>query len=376
MAGRSRLFMYGLPLISALALGAAILSIVRSNTAQPLRVPTSTPPSASVSGTPNRAVIAGLGLVEPAGREVNVATRLAGVTEDVRVTPGARVKAGDVLFQIDAQIAAATVEQRKRDLTVAEARARQTAARAASLEADIVATRDAAVAAEAERDEARDLVRIAAKLVASATTSERELTRRRNLERGAEAKLAESKARLLRAEAELALIDPAKGGQTLKVDEALVAQAAAALALAEAEYGRAFVRAPSDGTILVVNVRPGEFATQGEANPPIVMGQLDPLHVRVDIDEADLPRFKEGTSAVALRRGAPDIRIPLTFIRAEPLVAPKRTLAGSANERVDTRVLQVIYAADGLAAGLRPGQIVDVFIDIAPAMPAAANVIR
>jgi HlyD family secretion protein len=373
MAGCSRIFMLVLPALAAVTLGWALLSIARSNSTQPPQAPASTPPSAAVSGQANRSVIAGLGLVEPAGREVSVATRVAGVVEEVRVSPGDRVKAGEVLFRIDAQIAAATVEQRKRDLIVAEARARQTAARMGSLDADVIAARDAVVGAEADRDEARDLVRIAMQLVGNATISERELTRRRNLQRVADAKLAESRAKLVRAQAELALVDPGQGGQTLKIDEAIVAQAAAALTLAEAELNRLSVRAPRDGVILSVNVRPGEFAVQGEATAPVVMGQLDPLHVRVDIDEADLPRFRDGADATALRRGAPEARIALRFIRSEPLVAPKRTLSGSVGERVDTRVLQVIYAADNKTMPLRPGQIVDVFIDAAPAMPVATK---
>ena len=47
--------------------------------------------------------------------------------------------------------------------------------------------------------------------------------------------------------------------------------------------------APSDGTVLAVNIRPGEFATIGGSTPPVLLGRLDPLHVRVDIDEADVP---------------------------------------------------------------------------------------
>jgi HlyD family secretion protein len=367
MAGRSRFFMIGLPTLAAVTLGWALLSIVRSSSGKPPQVVASTPPSANAVGEANRSVVAGLGVVEPAGREVNIATRVAGVVDEVRVNPGDRVKVGDVLFRIDALIAAATVEQRKRDLSVAEARTRQTGARAASLDADVVAARDAVTGAEADRDEARDLVRIATQLVGTATTSERELNRRRNLQRVADAKLAEAKSRLVRARAEAALIDPAQGGQTLKIDEAVVTQAAAALALAEAELTRLSVRAPSDGVVLSVNIRPGEFASQSNATAPLVIGQLDLLHVRVDIDEADLPRFRDGANATALQRGATSARIALRFVRTEPLVAPKRTLSGNSGERVDTRVLQVIYAIDGQSAPLRPGQIVDVFIDAAVA---------
>ena len=50
------------------------------------------------------------------------------------------------------------------------------------------------------------------------------------------------------------------------------------------------------------------------------------------------------------------------FVRAEPRVVPKRSLTNSAAERVDVRVLQVIYElpeADGL---FRVGQQVDAYI--------------
>jgi HlyD family secretion protein len=159
----------------------------------------------------------------------------------------------------------------------------------------------------------------------------------------------------------------------LKIDQAVVAQAAAALSLAEAELSRLSVRAPNNGVVLAVNIRPGEYAIQGDATAPIVMGQLETLHVRVDIDEADLPRFRDGAKATALRRGAPDARIALRFIRSEPQVIPKRNLSGSVGERIDTRVLQVIYAADGQSESLRSGQILDVFIDAVAPAPVAAR---
>jgi hypothetical protein len=86
------------------------------------------------------------------------------------------------------------------------------------------------------------------------------------------------------------------------------------------------------------------------------------LHVRVDIDEADVPRLRDGAAAIAARRGVPGEAILLDFLRAEPLLVPKRNLTGATGERVDTRVLQVIYAVRGTDADLRPGQLLDVTI--------------
>lgn len=388
MAARSRLLMYGLPAIAAVALVAALASIVTSNTPAATVAPRSMPPTARAEGsssavssplpspTTGSAVIGALGTVEPASREIAVATRFPGVVTEVRVIDGSKVTAGDVLFVVDSALPAVTVVQRQRDLSVAEARLAQTRQRAAVLAADVAVARGIAVSAEADLDEANDLVRIADRLQSGSSITEREMVRRRNLLRVAEGRVAEVKARLARAVAEFALVDPQNNGPTLRIEEAAVAQAKAALAFAEAELDQRTVRAPSDGTVLAVNIRPGEFASVGASTPPILMGRLDPLHVRVDIDEADVPRFASGADAVGLPRGAPERRIALRYVRAEPLVKAKRTLSGLSSDRVDTRVLQVVYAVDPPVDGLRPGQVIDVFIEVASGRPAVAPVRR
>jgi hypothetical protein len=51
-------------------------------------------------------------------------------------------------------------------------------------------------------------------------------------------------------------------------------------------------------------------------------------------------------------------------VRFEPLVVPKRSLTGDATERVDTRVLRVIYEVVGTpSVPLFVGQQMDVFIE-------------
>ena len=49
-------------------------------------------------------------------------------------------------------------------------------------------------------------------------------------------------------------------------------------------------------------------------------------------------------------RGASDRQVKASFVRAEPQVVPKRSLTNSAAERVDVRVLQVIYALPSAAS--------------------------
>jgi hypothetical protein len=54
-------------------------------------------------------------------------------------------------------------------------------------------------------------------------------------------------------------------------------------------------------------------------------------------------------------------KIPLTFVRFEPHVQPKKNLA-IAGQRVDTRVLQVLYALPQEISTIFTGQQLDVFV--------------
>jgi len=70
---------------------------------------------------------------------------------------------------------------------------------------------------------------------------------------------------------------------------------------------------------------------------------------------------------VASLRGAPDKKYPLTFVRVEPYVIPKKSLTGDNTERVDTRVLQVIYSLKIEGKPIYVGQQLDVFLDVGEA---------
>ena len=129
------------------------------------------------------------------------------------------------------------------------------------------------------------------------------------------------------------------------------------------EIERATVRAPIDGQVLQVNVRAGERVTDQSQQALMVLGRLKPIHVRADIDEHDIAEFHSDAKAVLQLRGKDDHHYPLEFVRVEPYVVAKRWLTGDNTERVDTRVLQVIYALEDENATAFVGQQVDVFID-------------
>jgi hypothetical protein len=98
----------------------------------------------------------------------------------------------------------------------------------------------------------------------------------------------------------------------------------------------------------------------------MLLGDVDTLYVRVDVDENDAWRVRKDAPAMAFVRGNADLKTPLKFVRVEPYVVPKRSLTGDSTERVDTRVLQVIYSFYKGALPIYVGQQMDVFIEAPP----------
>jgi hypothetical protein len=90
---------------------------------------------------------------------------------------------------------------------------------------------------------------------------------------------------------------------------------------------------------------------------------LKPLYVRVDVDEHEAWRVQPEAKATAAVRGNANLKSPLAFVRFEPFILPKKSLTGDSTERVDTRVLQVIYRVEDDNPHLFVGQQMDVFID-------------
>jgi HlyD family secretion protein len=127
---------------------------------------------------------------------------------------------------------------------------------------------------------------------------------------------------------------------------------------------RLTVRAPRDGTLIQLNIRAGEYAATTPKTPAMILGDTDKLQVRADIDEQNAIRIRSGQPAYAYLKGDPTLTFPLVFGRIEPFVIPKTSLTGSSTERVDTRVLQVIYTLTRPAdLPLYVGQQVDLFIE-------------
>jgi multidrug efflux pump subunit AcrA (membrane-fusion protein) len=144
--------------------------------------------------------------------------------------------------------------------------------------------------------------------------------------------------------------------------EADLKAAEAQVELAETNIEILTVRAPRDGVILQLNVREGEYAGTTPTDPLMILGETDHLQIRADVDEQNAPLVVANQPAVAYLKGDTKSPIPLRFIRIEPYVVPKKSLTGDSTERVDTRVLQIIFQFERPAASVYVGQQMDVFM--------------
>ena len=122
-----------------------------------------------------------------------------------------------------------------------------------------------------------------------------------------------------------------------------------------------------DGQVLQLKIHLGEFAPTGVlAQPLILFGDTEPINVRTDVDENEAWRVRETAYAVGYLRGNNEISTRLKFVRFEPYVIPKVSLTGEPTERVDTRVMQVIYSFESGGLPIKAGQQMDVYIDATP----------
>lgn len=274
------------------------------------------PPVSDAPQPPYQTFVAGSGIVEASTENIAIGTHVAGIVTRIYVQIGSCVKTGDPLFTIDDRAARAEIATRQATVQVAEA----------------------------ELADARYELKLAETLAADRITSIEQRDRSRYAVQKAEAQLAQAQANLKSAETDL---------------------------------DRLTVRAPVDGQVLQLKVRLGEFAPAGVLEQPLLLlGRVTPLHVRVDVDENDAWRVRAGAAAIGYIRGNKEINTPLKFVRFEPYVVPKVSLTGESTERVDTRVLQVIFSFDRGELPVFVGQQMDVFIDAGGPKPGEITTAR
>lgn len=343
------MFRYAMPVLALLTLGYSIYSVRRSTPSVVQAQPPSPPPSAAYAKQ-----LGAVGLVESASENIAVSLPIPGLVTRVAVAAGDSVRRGQLLFSLDDRDLRAELALRESNVQVS--RSRLLKLEASPRPEEIPPAQSRIDEAKAQLEDANVQLRAMEAVKDPRAIRQEDLLRRRRAVESAQARVEQS-------EANMRLLRAGTWKPDLEVARAELKQAEAQVERTRADLSRLQVTAPIDGKILQLKVRVGEYAPSGTlAQPLILMGQVNELHIRADIDEKDAWRFEAGAAASGAVRGNSAARYPLSFVRTEPYVIPKRNLTGDSTERVDTRVLQVIYKLPK-EANLYPGQQMDLSIE-------------
>ncbi len=343
------LLKYGLPVLAVLAVGLSVASVKRMTPEKRELAPLVQPPAAAFARQ-----VGAVGLVEAASENIAVSVPVPGLVTAVFVSAGDAVGKGQPLFTLDDRDLRA--ELALRESTLQLMRAKLSRLEASPRPEEIPPAEARVEEAKAQLADTNTQLRLIESVKDKRAVRTEDVERRRRAVEAAEARVAE-------AEASLRLLKAGTWRPDLDVARGEVREAEQRVERVKADLARLTVTAPIAGRVMQVKVRAGEYAQAGMlAQPLMLLGAVDRLHIRADIDEKDAWRIRPGAAAVSSIRGNAQRTFALAFVRLEPYVVPKKSLTGDATERVDTRVLQAIYALPA-GAPVYAGQQMDLSIE-------------
>ena len=302
------------------------------------------------------------------GANINIFPEVAGTVTQILVREGDKVSEATPLLRIDDSVQRATVEQQKAQAEAALAMLRELKAQPRSevLRVSKAQVDYAAAQLRTSQDTLRKLKQSSA--MDPKSVSKDQLDTAENTAKANQANLGVARRQYELTKAGAWIYDIQNQQHLYEALSKTYASGAALLA----KYA---IRAPVDGVVLAIHAAVGSFVspqgiygtyTQG-SNPVIVMGysQQPYLEVRCYIDEILIPRMPPPSKmhAQMLIRGTAN-RIPLEFDRIQPYVSPKIELSDQRTERVDVRVLPVLFRfKPPQDMNIYPGQLVDVYVE-------------
>jgi len=333
------------------------------------QVPKAQPPLFPPAANPYAHGIYANGILESVqaqGQNINIYPEVAGPITRVVVAEGQRVHQGDVLLTIDDSVQRATTEQLQAQAGAALATLRELRAepRPENLAISVAQVDNARATLKNAQDQLTKIQRSYDVDPKSVSTDALDNARNAASIAATNLKVVERQYRLTKAGAWIYDIQNAE--KTYAALQKSYQSAAALLA-------KYTLRAPADGVVLAVQSSVGSYvSTQGAYDsytegygPLLVMGPpQQQLQVRAYIDEIlvhELPAPGKIRAEMFIR-GTSE-HLPLTFVRIQPYVSPKIELSDERQERVDLRVLPVIFRFDKPRDfNLYPGQLVDVYV--------------
>ena len=344
-------------------LGGCVVAYLSGVTQPPL------PPAFNPPTNPYPNGIYAEGIVEsdqPSGENINVYPEVSGTVTQILVAEGQEVKQGTVLVLIDDSIQRATFEQLQSQAQAAftlldELKAQPRKETLDVAEAQVVSTQTALKTAQDELDKQQAAYDLNPKSISKDAldgAANAVATAKANLE------LARKQRDLTKAGAWIYDINNQE-----RTYNALYKSSLSASAL----LSKYTLRAPRDGIVLAISPTVGSLVSAQGAydtytqamTPVLVMGSPRAhLNVRCYVDEILVPRLPDPAKIKAqLSIRGSNVKIPLQYVRMQPVVSPKIQLSDQRQERVDVRVLPIIFRLEKPKdLNLYPGQLVDVYI--------------
>lgn len=327
------------------------------------------PPAFSPASNPYAKGIYASGITESYqsnGENINIYPEVPGIVLRIPVSEGQEVHRGDPLLVMDDSVQKATAEQQKSQAEAALALLEELKAepRKENLEIASAQVDFAAASLRTARDQL-DKLRKSYELNPKSVS-------RNDLDNG-ENSVKTASANLEVATRQYELTKAGAWVYDVRNQENQYRALMKAYAASAALLDKYVIKAPADGVVLSINAAAGSYiSSQGaydtytqSADPVIVMGWPQGyIGVRCYIDEILVHRLPPATQmhAQMFIRGT-SISIPLQYVRMQPYVSPKIELSNERTERVDVRVLPVIFRFEKPKnVNIYPGQLVDVYI--------------
>jgi multidrug efflux pump subunit AcrA (membrane-fusion protein) len=263
---------------------------------------TSGPAMALVARRDLSATVTATGTIKAmVGAEVKVGSRIPGRVEQLAVQVGDRVKPGQVIARLEQDDLRAAVEKARADLAAATAKLAtvRNGARTQEIQTAEAALRQAEAnrsLAQVNLDRYRQLYQDGGIALQQVDTAARDYD--------------VSLAQVRTAREQLSLVRDKYTPEDVQVAEAEVAQAKAALRIAEANLGYATITAPMGGVVASVSTQQGETVTSGSAaaQAPTFVTIIDLNRLQVDayVDETDIGKVRVGQAATFIVDAFPD----------------------------------------------------------------------
>jgi HlyD family secretion protein len=270
------------------------------------------------------------GRVEPWSGEIKIGSAVMGRVGEVLVKINDTVFAGEALIRIEEDEVRHRHAKAELQYNLRK-RARPTTARTATRRR----LEDAVDDGERAVVEQRAAVDRAAAAKRAGSGSDADVTAVRRKLSDAQAQLRERRAELANYEADTSSPAPTDA-------ESEFATARLDLRGAEAALDNLVIRAPIDGTVLQINIRPGELASPSAPQPVVTVGDLSKLRVRAEIDERDYGEIKVGQKVVVRSPAFRGRDVAGTVSSVAPIIEAARIGARGGRNLTDINVAEVV----------------------------------